>query len=235
MRLLYAKMHPKSEERWDLSIKGHHNFVANGVVVHNSNCRVGIIDGQEMAGSHNHRRARPMPKRTFKTFIKRMFRMKDAVSYGAEIKNDMYWHPWSLPSVQTGLKALYSIYGDVVLYGEVYGKVQELKYGHPNDIAFAAFDIMVCGQYMDVWSFAHVCDQYNIPRVPVLYAGAYSLAKVKELSEGKTQVAGADNMREGVVVRPVVERMEHRFGRVILKYVGDEYLCSKGHNENKDV
>ena len=203
--------------------------------IHGACCRVGVVAGEELAGSHFHRRLRPKAKPTFKTFLKRLFRLED-LSYGEEIAHDYYGYPWSLSSVQIMLKAMAAQYGDVVLYGEVYGKVQELKYGHPNDVAFAAFDLMVNGKYLSARDFEHTCDQYAVPRVPVLLMeSAFSLEDIKKFSTGKSIVQGADNIREGVVIRPMQERTHPKLGRVILKYVGDEYLCSKKCNENKDV
>ena len=61
MRLLKKEILYEKYERWDLEIKDTHNFVACGIVVHNSNARLGIVldtddSGQAqwkfMAGSH---------------------------------------------------------------------------------------------------------------------------------------------------------------------------------------
>lgn len=203
--------------------------------IHGSNVRVALINGVEHAGSHNIRRLRPEKPMTLMRAIKRTLRITEEPSYGEEIRNDYYWHPWSIPEVRNMLQALSAKYSEVVLYGEVYGKVQELTYGLPNDIAFRAFDLMLNGQYVDAELFYNTCAQFGVPTVPELYRGAFSMEKVRELAQGKTTINDAGHMKEGVVIRPILERQHRRVGRVILKYIGDEYLCSKGYNENKDV
>jgi hypothetical protein len=62
----------------------------------------------------------------------------------------------------------------------------------------------------------------DVETVPILYKGPYSLDKIKELSKGKA--FSGTHIREGVVVKPVVERTDPRVGRVVLKYLSDDYL-----------
>lgn len=38
---------------------------------------------------------------------------------------------------------------------------------------------------------------------------------------------GANHIREGVVVRPIEEVLDPKVGRLILKYLGDDYVESK--------
>jgi hypothetical protein len=64
-----------------------------------------------------------------------------------------------------------------------------------------------------------------VATVPVLERGPFSLARVAELSRGQTTLPD-QHIREGVVVRPVVERFDPRIGRVILKYLSDDYLLN---------
>lgn len=111
-----------------------------------------------------------------------------------------------------------------VLYGEVYGKVQSLRYGLPNSITFAAFDIMCGNTWLSVSEFKQRCDEYNIPRVPELYVGPYSFNVVEQLAEGKSLIPTADHIREGCVIKPIVERTNPEIGRVALKLVSNKYL-----------
>jgi hypothetical protein len=64
----------------------------------------------------------------------------------------------------------------------------------------------------------------SIEVVPVLHIGPFDSAKVKALAEGKSLVPGATNIREGVVVEPLIERREHGLGRVQLKIVSNTFL-----------
>jgi len=114
----------------------------------------------------------------------------------------------------------------VMVYGELYGAVQELRYGcKDGEIKFLAFDMMANGQWLNALAFYTLCLSYAIQHVPVLAAGSpFDFDKICEMAEGKTTVAGADHVREGVVVRPSIERTNEKIGRVCLKWVGCSYL-----------
>lgn len=120
-----------------------------------------------------------------------------------------------------------------VLYGEVFGQVQDLKYGTTKErpLLFRAFDIYdtVAGRFMDWPSFRATCNQYNIPYVPVLYEGPYSPTLIEPMSEGKSTLA--DQIKEGFVIKPVTERWERATGRVILKLISEQYLLRKDGTE----
>lgn len=110
-----------------------------------------------------------------------------------------------------------------VLYGEVYGRVQDLTYGASTADKpwFRAFDVF---QWSDGTWRRDVFDR-DIPpgvKVPVLYRGPYDEKLVRELSLGKSVLA--DHLKEGVVVEPVTPRYSDEAGRVKFKIVSDEYL-----------
>jgi hypothetical protein len=48
------------------------------------------------------------------------------------------------------------------------------------------------------------------------------------MAEGKTLLGEAKHIREGVVVQPVVNRWDHKLGRVKLKVINPEYSLMKG-------
>jgi RNA ligase (TIGR02306 family) len=122
---------------------------------------------------------------------------------------------------------------DHVLYGEVYGAVQDLKYGCKQGEVKAAI--------FDVWDKANnrwlnMCDandcadlaHFNVPAVPLVAVIPFDLDKVVEYAEGKSLVEGAeDQIREGIVVQPVKPRTDLEIGRVILKVVGLGYLSRR--------
>lgn len=176
--------------------------------IHGTNCRIGIVEGELMAGSRALRRKSPANGR---------------------LDANLYWFPYTLESVQNLLKHLSE--GEenkqVVLFGEVFGsRVQSFTYGVKDKLSFRAFDLMVDGKYLDWEQFRDLCNAHGVPFVPLIAEGTYSLDFVRKLSEGATLVPGAEgaNIREGVVVKPLHERTDPRVGRVILKYVSNEYL-----------
>lgn len=108
-------------------------------------------------------------------------------------------------------------------YGEVYGQVQDLKYGTAKgEVRFAAFDVLE--QPGTWWDWEHFWLAGPKPAVPVLYRGPYREDVARLLADGTTAITGGDHVREGVVIRPVVERWSEEIGRVQLKLVSDRYL-----------
>jgi len=126
----------------------------------------------------------------------------------------------------------------MTIYGEVFGNVQNLKYGANKDtIMVRAFDIwdnienrwlswkevkktFTCFDSFD----CHALNTFDQVWVPVLYEGPFDEDAARELAEGDSSIPGANHHREGVVVCPMEERWEKSVGRVQLKIVGNKYL-----------
>jgi RNA ligase (TIGR02306 family) len=112
---------------------------------------------------------------------------------------------------------------EVVLYGEVYGRVKHFTYGGKG-VRFAAFDILRGTVWDDVDKFRAEVNKYNLPAVPVLaFNHPYSFEDVVQFAEGQSAIPGASNVREGCVVKPMKERTNMEIGRVMLKMVGSGY------------
>jgi RNA ligase (TIGR02306 family) len=128
--------------------------------------------------------------------------------------------------VRTLIDALSESKRQVILFGEIYGsKIQSFHYGHKGTLGFRAFDLLVDGRYMNWPDLVATCQQFGVETVPVVATIAFDLAEVKRYSEGKTLLLSQDaHIREGLVVRPQIERTDPKIGRVILKYVSDSYL-----------
>jgi hypothetical protein len=180
------------------------NFFANGVLVHNSNSRVGYIkvddELQLVCGSRPNRRR---------------------LGYGS-----VYEMPLGMKSV-TDL--LYQ-HPESILFGEIYGpKVQGAAFGYGvlGADGYKAFDLMVNGSYVDYDVFEGCCCDHGVPIMPVLYRGPFDLELLRSMANGKSTF-DPDTIREGIVVRPIKERMDGHIGRVILKLHGDDFLLSKG-------
>jgi RNA ligase (TIGR02306 family) len=146
--------------------------------------------------------------------------------------------PWSLKPVEEMLVCLSQSYSTVILYGEVFGRsVQSLSYGfEKGKLGYRAFDLSLNGKYVNDDEFRRHCERFGVPTVPVLYRGPFSLEKINALADGKTTIDGADHIREGCVVKPIVERTDPKIGRVILKFIGTEYqLSKKDGDDSTDV
>jgi len=135
---------------------------------------------------------------------------------------------WKAVAVHPEIEAFCRAHVGWTLYGEVYGQVQDLKYG-VKGVRFAAFDLL-CGDEWQRPAVVHaLCRQHGVPTVPVVagdprFGFSFDLDAVLALAEGPSLVPGADHVREGVVVRPLGERTHPAIGRVMLKIVGNGYL-----------
>lgn len=118
-----------------------------------------------------------------------------------------------------------------IVFGEVFGWVQDLRYGRkPGEVDFLVFDVFDTGT-RKWWSpttlDAEGCE-WGLLTVPLVWHGPYNEATITALADGNSIVTGADCIREGIVVRPLVERtdpaLETLGGRVILKVVSNAYL-----------
>lgn len=116
----------------------------------------------------------------------------------------------------------------VAVYGEVYGQVQDLRYGVERGAHLVLFDALDvhARTYLAHDEFVALAKRLSLPTVPLLYRGPWS-DSLRSLAEGKTTMLGARHVREGFVVRPTVERIDDCVGRVILKLVGEGYLLRK--------
>lgn len=123
----------------------------------------------------------------------------------------------------------------VILYGEVYGQVQDLKYGIDKGVAFRVFDTysVAAGRYNNWDETLSICKKMGLETVPELYRGPWK-PELEELRNGPS-VLYPGHIREGFVVKPVQERHvqfvpgnRHAFtGRVIFKAVGEDYKTRK--------
>jgi RNA ligase (TIGR02306 family) len=128
----------------------------------------------------------------------------------------------------------------IAIYGEAYGQVQDLMYGR-SDAGLAVFDAMDTrtGKYLDWKEIESLVNTLNmlchedvidskmvsLVMAPVIYRGPWlGYAAHKALAEGPSILGENAHVREGVVIRPIVERIAERLGRVILKMVGEGYL-----------
>lgn len=137
---------------------------------------------------------------------------------------NLYWKA----AIQEGLEEKLKAHPDVVLYGEIYGWVQDLRYGHAQGkFSVRYFDAMDLPsmRYLDLQGFLHlVADMLTTP-VQELYRGPWE-SGLSSHAEGNTVSVPfqTPHVREGMVVKPTVERFDERVGRVILKLHGQGYL-----------
>jgi RNA ligase (TIGR02306 family) len=191
--------------------------------IHGMNTRATYQKGEFWIGSHNHYR-----KRDPNTLFWRVFEN----------------NPW--------LKRLCKRHPGWVVYGEIFGNIQDLKYGMSKSEALRVFDIwtgtrflscperraaMVDAMIISRWELLKRawirCFVMNVPHtqenwedyyVPILYTGPYRRDVIEQLMNGVSMIPGADHVREGIVIKPFTEIWDQHIGRLVLKAVSPDYL-----------
>lgn len=115
-----------------------------------------------------------------------------------------------------------------ILYGEVFGQVQDLKYGAKSgQLFFRAFDYLEDGRWAPLESLQEYVP-FNL-LVPLLYEGPLNEEVARVLAEGDSVIPGTEHCREGVVICTIKEGTAPEIGRTQLKIVSNRYLeRSKG-------
>lgn len=121
---------------------------------------------------------------------------------------------------------------EILLFGEIYG-VQDLKYDYaPGATNFRAFDLKLNGEFVNLDTLEDCCRVLRVPMVPILYEGPFSKEVLLEHTVGKETLSGRGlHVREGVVVKPVIERLNPKLphgGRVCGKSINPAYLLRGG-------
>lgn len=140
---------------------------------------------------------------------------------------------WNQVAVHYGLAEKLAAHPGVAIYGETYGNNTDMAYGvmRPEIDRLVLFDALdtKTRRWFDVDEFLAFAAALGLPVVPTLYRGPWS-PDLTSLAEGKTTMPmpGATHVREGIVVKPLIERVDRRIGRVFLKLAGEGYLTRKG-------
>ncbi|MEH2192120.1 MAG: RNA ligase (ATP) [Nostoc sp.] len=116
------------------------------------------------------------------------------------------------------------------IFGEIYG-VQDIKYGLNNgNIGIAIFAVRHGSYFLNYSDFVAFCEEFALPRIPVLYIGAYTWEAVSQFNNANS-VVSPNCIMEGVVVQPLIEKTHPEIGRVVLKLISDRYLLRKDGTE----
>lgn len=136
---------------------------------------------------------------------------------------------WTKVSTQENLEPQLAKYPNHIFFGEVYGQVQDLKYGYDKgQLALRFFDVFSIhrGQYLNWKEAEGIIHDLNLLIAPELYRGPWlGLEAHKHLADGESALG--PNIKEGFVVKPLEERWERKIGRMVLKYHSDAFLSRK--------
>lgn len=126
--------------------------------------------------------------------------------------------------------ALHKLPPNTQVFVEIYG-VQDIKYGlDKGNLGISLFAVRREGHFLDYSALVAFCEEFSLPRVPVLYTGPYGWEAVSQFNNANS-VLSQECLMEGVVVQPLVERSHPEIGRVVLKLISDRYLLRKDGTE----
>jgi hypothetical protein len=194
-----------SQEKFDISVEGNHNYFANGILVHNSNASYCYDGARLWVKSRN--------------FYKK---------YNPE-------DPWWDIAIRSNLEEKLSKYPNKVFFGELYGQVKNFRYDCEvvngtlqSRIRF--FDIWDLKQmkYLDYDEFKNIINDCGLDICPELYRGPWlGKEEMYKYAEGMT-LLGEKHVREGFVIKPTKERFEPKLNsRMQFKLVGEGYNLKK--------
>lgn len=194
--------------------------------IHGCNGRFVFADGELHVGSHN---VWKKPMYTDKPWVRKLKafinKFKKVFPDPVPMNDDVWWDTAKTLELTKKL----SKYPKHVFYGEVFGKVQDLKYG-VEGTSFRVFDIYDADEKSwltpdRVWD---ICVELYIEHVPVLYKGPYSKEAVDGLRTGKSTLHDG-TIREGIVIK----LLDNKGRNSAMKYVSEAYKLRKDGSEFK--
>lgn len=157
----------------------------------------------------------------------------------AEGGRSLYWAPFFTPGVRQLLEGASDLFSSsaIALFGEIYGSPVIGKYTYDTEkgkVGFRAFDLYIDGNFVDYQDFKNITSEFSVPIVPSLcenmkfdYDYFYSLA------QGKSVLTDS-HICEGIVVRPMKERLDRKGNRVIYKVFNESFKAQKNNIDYKD-
>jgi hypothetical protein len=199
MRVLQLSRLPDFFTRYDLAIQGTHNFVANGMVVHNTSAHLTWKDGKLLCHPGGESAGR------------------FAIALGGDEGNA------KLVEAFTTLG-----HADVKVYGEAYGgSQQKMKATYGDKLKFIVFEVQVGDTWLNVENAHDVAAKLGLEFVYYKRVPATVEALDAERDAPSVQAVrngmGDGHRREGIVARPIEEMLNNRGERVICKHKRDEF------------
>ena len=97
-----------------------------------------------------------------------------------------------------------------------------MRYGEKSgQYQICIFDILNNGQWLPADDLFAIKEIQTVPLIGIFQ---FNLKQLQEIAEGNSLIAGANHIREGIVVRPKNERTTVEIGRLQLKIISNAYL-----------
>lgn len=119
----------------------------------------------------------------------------------------------------------------IVVYGEAYGgKQQGMSATYGKELKFIVFDVKIEGLWLDVPKAEGICKTLGLEFISYnkIFTNLDDLDAVRDLDSVQAVRNGCgEKIREGVVLRPLIEVIMNNGKRVIAKHKRDEFMETK--------
>jgi len=142
-----------------------------------------------------------------------------------------FWKVAKNQKIIDAAQALHRHYcGSVLIRGEMLGPGYQGNIYKLKDHEVMVYDLMLDDKYVDAGRFFELCDQYNLKTCPVLAKNVI----LRDWLAGRTidEAATGESvlfktLREGIVIKPMVESRNNFIGRTIIKHRSAKYLAKQ--------
>lgn len=142
---------------------------------------------------------------------------------------------FDIPFIESKLAELF-VTSDAVIYGEAYGgKQQGMSDTYGKQLKFIGFEVQVNDMWLNVPNSEGVCKSLNIEFVDYEKVSTDLASLDAERDKHSIQAirngCGEGKLREGVILKPLVEFTTNNGDRVIAKHKRDEFKETKTPRE----
>jgi RNA ligase (TIGR02306 family) len=184
--------------------------------IHGASCRYVFWNGKMHCGSRTTWKKNPEEKEKLSELIE------------INIPQCSWWEALKFnPWIEEWCKANPGI----IIYGELFGSnVQGDKFHYgikKGEYGVRIFDVRKNNNWVPFKELLSSKEFEGLKLVPLLYNGGHKhdlLEKLAEEPETSLEGCGKDHIREGIVIKTEVEKINEKIGRVALKYVSRNYL-----------
>jgi RNA ligase (TIGR02306 family) len=210
-----VKEFPKYGETCHLRSRRHNFYWFDNVCVteklHGASARYGLVNGKYFIGTRN-------------------------CVLNPE-SGSSHWHRAEIEGkIKNRLQRLQKILPKVsriIFYGEVVGKgVQDLDYGF-SEPAFFLYDLVINSTSLSPPRARKLAERLGLRVVPVLSESmSFNIREIALLVDGPSVIVGACHMREGIVIKPVLQFRNVSTSEVVSKVISSDFLRRKGGIDN---
>ncbi|CAN2047832.1 hypothetical protein GMMP1_510006 [Candidatus Magnetomoraceae bacterium gMMP-1] len=126
---------------------------------------------------------------------------------------------------------LFSVNDTIIIYGEAYGgKQQGMSDTYGKELKFIGFDVKINNLWLNVPNAEEICKSLNIEFIDYVKCKTDLKNLDFERDKPSTQAIRnkcGDKIREGIVLRPLIELIKNNGERIITKYKRDEFIETK--------